>query len=623
MKQSGKNRRSLKLDRIWDFLESVDMRNSQRIPNVVEDIDSNESSRSLSNRDNSSVLVNEESNRCKKVGYLLWFCRRFLLSRQNLSIAVSLFVHLILVFILFSVVISLRVGVLGDSVALTSLHHMDASAELLDLAGDVSFDDPSFEIVDNLQDLDNSNVSTVQETNEQLNETIEKELTDVGGVLQNSDLADKGAESSELGKSIPFFSKTGTTSSRSQTRRSEMTTGREGDVTKESEDAVERGLEWLARHQLPDGGWAFDLTEKDSNGREGTCNGLCSNSLATSGGTEYRSGLHPSRTAATALAVLPFLGAGYIHTESNKYQKTVAAGLRFLEYNAITKADQGIDFRAGFEGDGAAYIQALAVLVCCEAYEMTKDPSLKPLAEGGLKMIEESQLDDGGWRYSSVGDLYFHSNISGDISVLGWQMMALKSGISAGFSVKTSVAYRASSFLDLVMAKDSRSYRYQPTSKEKKAETWGTTAVGVLTREYLGWEPGYTQLDAGAKQIADWIDDADLIWQKVKKGAYTAKSKNGTLTYFRDDRFIYNLYFSYYASLALHHYGGTLWKDHFYKVRDLLVETQSRGGSLGNTCDKGSWLFYDRYMNDGGRLLNTSLAILILETPYRFLPMYQ
>ena len=75
----------------------------------------------------------------------------------------------------------------------------------------------------------------------------------------------------------------------------------------------------------------------------------------------------------------------------------------------------------------------------------------------------------------------------------------------------------------------------------------------------------------------------------------------------------------------MHHYGGSDWHRTFAKWRQFLIETQSRGIESGNLNghENGSWLFYDQYMNDGGRLLNTALAILILETPYRYLPMYQ
>ena len=590
----------------------VVFRSSDHLNNVVVD-ENNESN------DDSGISNKEPRRAVRDFGQILL---RIALSRQNFSAAVSLLVHTIVVLVLLSIVISTRVGTLGNSTLFSFSSEVNDDLSFVDSQGDSL--DANIDL-DVSPDLLNSKAEQTldSEISEQLSHVFSEETLVNNGSSEVVDVDSSLPNASELGSGIPFYSKKGSTVNRTPRGRSKGAPGRQGDVTKESEDAVERGLEWLARHQLPDGGWSFDLTEKDSNGREGVCGGQCSNSTSTSGGSVYRRGLHPSRTAATAIALLPFLGAGYTHTESNKYQKTVAAGLRFLEYNAIISDTNEVDFRAGFDQDGAAYVQALAVLTFCEAFEMTKDPNLKPLAQGGLEKIENSQLNDGGWRYYSPGDLGFHSNVSGDTSVLGWQMLALRSGVSAGFSVRPSVAYRAGNFLDLVMSKDSRVYRYQPESKENKSETWGTTAVGVLIREYLGWEPGFSRLDAGIDQIASWIDDADSIWQKVKKGVRSEKTRSGTLTYYRDDRLVFNLYFAYYAALALHHYGGKTWQKHFAKQRDFLVETQSRGGAFGNSCERGSWLFYDKYMNDGGRLLNTSLAILILETPYRYLPMYQ
>lgn len=545
---------------------------------------------------------------------------RLVFSKENLGATVSLLIHVAIFLILISLMITSKVGTLGTSTSLSFSTELNDELNLIESAGDATEIESFEETLSNFESVDIENTSEF-ESNEITDKEFAEEFNLNDGTPVDAEASNPVDDS--LGGGVPFFAMKGVTRGRSPANRAKRVNGRDGDVTKESEDAVERGLAWLARHQLPDGGWAFDLTEKDSKGREGSCNGRCSNSFSTSGGVEYRKSLNPSRMAATAIAILPFLGAGYTHTESNKYQQTVAAGLRFLEYHAIVTDDNGVDLRDGFDQDGAAYVQALAVLAFCEAYEMTKDPNLKSLAQGGLKKIEDSQLNDGGWRYYSPGDFNFHANVPGDTSVLGWQMLALKSGVSAGFTVRRSVGYQAGNFLDSVMDKSGSFYRYQPKSIQKKSEMWGTTAVGVLVREYLGWEPGNSQLDAGANQIAKWIDDSDSLWQKAKKGGRTGKINGVTVSYFRDDRLVYNLYFAYYGALALHCYGGKLWENRFAKLRDFLIETQSRGSVLGNSCEDGSWLFYDKYMNDGGRVLNTSLAILILETPYRYLPMYK
>lgn len=558
---------------------------------------------------------------------ILW---RWATTRRNLGAFVSVFLHLILVLILASIALQVRVGTIGWTES--GFAPEPSELDFVDEAGDSATAETTFET---LQDVSELQDDAAQEMEQALAEETLRSLTDLtaqtDGATEAAPLAEVGESApSEPGGGVPFYSATGTTKARTASARRRGAPGREGDVTDESEDAVERGLDWLARHQLPDGGWSFDLTAEDSNGRGGACEG-CSNSTSTSatvGGHSYLQKLHPSRNAATAIALLPFLGAGYDHVKKNKYQTTVASGLRFLSYRA-KKTENGVDFRdfapgADLQAAGSSYVQALAVITICEAFEMTRDEALRPLAEGGLELIVAGQLNDGGWRYLYPGDVGFHPNVPGDTSVLGWQLMALKSGVSAGFPLKPSIAYRVGSFLDSIMEQNGCSYRYIKDIEEPVSKRWGTTAVGVLAREYVGATPGTPVLDAGAEQIADWIDDANSIWKKAVKGSRGERGK----TYFRDDRFIHNLYFSYYAALALHHYGGKLWSERFAKLRDFLVATQVRGGGLSaavgvDDCERGSWLFYDVYMNDGGRLLNTALAVLILETPYRYLPMYR
>jgi len=70
--------------------------------------------------------------------------------------------------------------------------------------------------------------------------------------------------------------------------------------------------------------------------------------------------------------------------------------------------------------------------------------------------------------------------------------------------------------------------------------------------------------------------------------------------------------------LALHHYGGEHWDSWNNELQTFLIRTQSRQG-----CEAGSWYFRDAYCDSGGRLLNTALAVMILETPYRFMPLYR
>ncbi len=111
----------------------------------------------------------------------------------------------------------------------------------------------------------------------------------------------------------------------------------------DSELAVARGLAWLAKQQKPDGSWAFDA------------------------------GMKEETSAATGLALLPFLGAGETHQKGVKYKDTVKAGVQWLVKDIGTKgADAG-----KFAGAKTFYGQAIATLALVEAYGLTKDPALK------------------------------------------------------------------------------------------------------------------------------------------------------------------------------------------------------------------------------------------------------
>ncbi|MHB8897280.1 MAG: prenyltransferase/squalene oxidase repeat-containing protein [Thermoguttaceae bacterium] len=327
--------------------------------------------------------------------------------------------------------------------------------------------------------------------------------------------------------------------------------GRMGDGgSDESEAAVERGLWWLVAHQGEDGGWNF-------NHQGGNCKGLCRNP-----------GDHTSTTAATAIALAPFLGAGYTHRDG-VHKEAVRKGLYYLQTRAF-ETSNGIDLQ-----EGTMYAQGLATIVLCEAYAMTKDDALKDVAQGALDFIEYAQGENGGWRYNP-GE-------PGDTTVTGWQLMALKSGEMAGLRIKTPTMYRVNDFLDTVQSEEGAKYGYMdPVSRP------ATTAVGLLCRMYLRWLRSHAGLAAGIK----YLDE-------------TGPSKN-------------DMYFNYYATLVMHHWQGSEWKRWNDRMRDYLIQSQSSQGH-----ENGSWYFEHEHSLKGGRLYNTAMTIMTLEVYYRYMPLYQ
>ncbi|MCS7306040.1 MAG: hypothetical protein NZ602_13165 [Thermoguttaceae bacterium] len=321
--------------------------------------------------------------------------------------------------------------------------------------------------------------------------------------------------------------------------------------TEASETAVERGLRWLAAHQLSNGGWDFDH-------RKANCPGLCRNP-----------GSHGCTSAATSLALLAFLGAGYTHRDG-PYQDTVHRGFYYLLSRAV-KAERGLDFR-----EGTMYGHGLAAIAICEAYAMTGDPLLKEYAQAAIDFIVYAQdKKGGGWRYQP--------GQPGDTTVTGWQLMALRSGQLAGLNVPSPCLGLAWKFLDSVQTHQGALYGYMDAAPRQS-----TTAIGLLCRMYLGWHPDHPALRRGIAYVDQWGPSAE------------------------------DIYYNYYAAQLMHHWGGPEWKRWNSRLRDYLLRTQVSQGH-----EAGSWYFDGEHTRVGGRLFSTAAAIMTLEVYYRYMPLYE
>ncbi|MBP88149.1 MAG: hypothetical protein CMJ64_15765 [Planctomycetaceae bacterium] len=334
---------------------------------------------------------------------------------------------------------------------------------------------------------------------------------------------------------------------RTQEERARLVSQRGG--TPGSENAVELALVWLAEHQRQDGSWRLDH-------QKGSCNARCGNKGSTA-----------TSTGATALGLLPFLGAGYTHKQG-KYQKVVEEGLYYLTGRMI-ETRHGGDLQ-----EGTMYAHGLATIAICEAYAMTGDPELKTYAQKAIDFIVHAQHPRGGWRYLP--------GTPGDTTVTGWQVMALKSARLAKLYVPSHTTEMAKEYLNKVQDAGGAFYGYQVSGKDP-----APTAVGLLLRMYLGWRQSDELLGRGSLFLSN-----------------RGPSKT-------------DMYFNYYATQVLAHRGGTAWRIWNDDMRDYLVDAQARSGH-----EAGSWFFTDRHGSFGGRLYTTSISAMILEVYYRHMPLY-
>lgn len=328
-----------------------------------------------------------------------------------------------------------------------------------------------------------------------------------------------------------------------------------------SERAVLDALNWIVQHQLPDGGWSFDHTIGPGAFRK------------SPGAGEARQ----ARFGATAMAILPLLGAGQTHLEGEaKFKESIRKGLTFLVENQKKVALPGGAVGGSFyETEGNMYSHGLATIALCEAYAMSKDRDLVYPAQAAINFIVYAQDPvTGGWRYQP--------RQGGDTSVVGWQFMALKSGQMGYLTIPERTIANATRFLDAVQVESGAKYGYAEPGAGSS-----TTSIGLLCRMYLGWDKENPALERGVEFLG-------------KSGP----SKN-------------NMYYNYYATQVMRHYGGEPWKRWNKAMRDYLVAQQSKAGNV-----KGSWYFDHQWSRRGGRLYNTSLGCMTLEVYYRHLPIY-
>jgi len=344
-----------------------------------------------------------------------------------------------------------------------------------------------------------------------------------------------------------------------------------------SEQAVERALDWLASHQDADGRWDGGTARyEDGAAVEGdddfmvhcpagqVCFGECSYWEADAG--------------LTGLALLTYLGAGYTHKDG-KYATTVSKGLNFLLSQQKPDGDlRGVSRTVGM------YCHAMATLALCEAYALSLDDKLLPAADRAVGFLARSRARDGmAWRYAPGAAV-------GDTSILGWVVMALKSAKEIGIPIanQASLEKGAALWLDKVATGKAKGLgRYQPwddVTPTMTAEAWAC-------RQFLGLGgPGPSSSEAAAFLLDHESDKGDT-----------------------------NVYYWYYATLAMYQHGGQPWKQWNDRVRNRLVGLQRKSGHQAGSWDPDDSVYGVR----GGRIYCTTLAALSLEVYYRYLRLYE
>lgn len=346
-----------------------------------------------------------------------------------------------------------------------------------------------------------------------------------------------------------------------------------GPLGPQTEAAIERGLQFLAKYQRLDGSWSLDDFQER---------------------VEIQ-----SPTAATALALLAFQGAGYTHQQF-KYERNCKGALQWFRANQKPNGDLYVPTDAKSDSNAWLYSHSIATLALCESFGMTQDPEIKNNAQRAINFLIQSQdPQSGGWRYQP--------KIGSDTSVTGWCMMALKSAELSGLDVPKESYVKIEKWLNGSQASEREKFLYRynwqapdtPTTRHGRVPTPVMTSVGLLMRLYLGWRRD----NANMTQGADW-----LLQRLPSVG--TAKNPQ------RDT------YYWYYSTQVLFHMGGSRWKTWYESLYPILIRSQLQSGDFDGSWEPNGQI-PDAWGRFGGRLYVTTLNLLSLEVYYRHLPIYE
>ncbi len=343
--------------------------------------------------------------------------------------------------------------------------------------------------------------------------------------------------------------------------------GDDGEVTRESDETLARGLAWLARTQGPEGNWT-------------------SNDLGL-----------------VSTAMLAFLADGHLPGRG-RYGENVQRAMDYVLRHAKPSGLLNIS-----DPGRAMYNHGLSTFVLGQAYGMTGDPRLGPSLDRALKLIAQTQCGDGGWDYQAARQDHGH-----DLSLAVMQALALRSAVDSGLEVPPEVVDMAIKSVrehftpegcpgnanDAEQKKHPGQFTYTPY----QAGTPAMAAAGIVCMQEFGqyddWRIGKS-LEKTIKNIDDRakLNEAQPNGRAPFNDAYTL----------------------YYVSQALYQVGGEPWRSHYPALRDYLVKSQIR--EPNNPLRDGMWESGDRVSGRPGEMYVTAVACFVLAIPNRYLPILQ
>jgi hypothetical protein len=308
-------------------------------------------------------------------------------------------------------------------------------------------------------------------------------------------------------------------------------------VTPETDAAVQSGLAWLGRQQNEDG--------------------------------SFGSGAYRGNIAVTSLAGLAFMAAGSTPGRG-PYGPQIDKALGYVMDNTSTS---GFICVSGSATHGPMYSHGFGALFLAEAYGMTHRPELREKLEKAVRLIVDTQNEEGGWRYQPVPN-------DADLSVTVCQINALRAARNAGIFVPKETVENCIKYVKQSQNSDG-GFRYM---LQGGASAFPRSAAGIVALQSAGEYFG--------KEVDDGMGYMKQFVPEVKFG----------------QRFSHYFYGHYYAAQAFWIRGGEDWMKWYPAIRDELLRRRSA---------QGYW--QDSIGNEYG----TAMALIVLQMPNNYLPIFQ
>ncbi|MBA4064784.1 MAG: prenyltransferase [Isosphaera sp.] len=330
-------------------------------------------------------------------------------------------------------------------------------------------------------------------------------------------------------------------------------------ITKETQEAINAGLDLIARGQLADGSF-FDRP---------------------AGGA--------AAVGVTALAGLALMAAGN-QPGRGRYGKAVARAAEYVAGMAdgpragfLTAPDA--QFRGLMNQPAPMYSHGFGTLFLAEVCGMLpaagKDAKVRAALEKAVAFTVAAQNQEGGWRYEPLAQF-------ADVSVTTAMMMALRAAKNAGLFVpKEAVIDKGVAYIKACQMPDGGFSYWKGHPGAYSA--FARTAASVVGLYSAGVYDG-REVERGLKYLRQFTPGRHFNVREIPPHHYW--------------------YGQYYAALAMWTAGDDYWTPWFPAIRDELLAKYQAGGRGWTDTHHGP-------------VYATAMALIVLQLPNNYLPILQ